>query len=380
MSTTTIKLQFNDDIRRVSIEKDKLTYQDLLSKITSIYKTIPHGDLSRITVRYLDNESDLCTITSNEELQEAFCSFSTQNQLLKLVISLQERKNENPGRENWKEHVKGQCQFRKLHRDDWKEHAKVQCQIRKIHPDDWKEHAKVQCQFRKLHRDAFALMEECKYQAARDVFLEQVKEAKSEWQQRIPYYNLACCEALLGNSAPALEYLEKAVNFGFRNLCKIREDPDLNSLRSLEKFQQLVSTIAERKESKCDERAELRKKICQEWKNRENNFENGRKCHWKKFARNNSSSEAISNEEKSEVKHAEIVADNNEPNVILEKPAEVVVTIEKPVEKPSPVHHQHEKTLAMFEEMGFLNREQNIVALNQVNGDAKLAISVILGL
>jgi len=123
----------------------------------------------------------------------------------------------------------------------------------------------------------------------------------------------------------------------------------------------------------------LEKKICKEWKNRDPNSvgQFTRKCHWRKFAKNNSSTEAISNEEKSELIHAEIVDEIKEPNVILEKPAEIVVPIEKPIEKP---HHQHEKTLAMFEEMGFLNREQNIVALNKVNGDAKLAISVILGL
>jgi hypothetical protein len=55
--------------------------------------------------------------------------------------------------------------------------------------------------------------------------------------------------------------------------------------------------------------------------------------------------------------------------------------IEKSEEKPSlVVPHQYEKTLTIFEEMGFMNRDQNIEALNKVNGDAKLAISVILGL
>jgi len=58
------------------------------------------------------------------------------------------------------------------------------------------------------------------------------------------------------------------------------------------------------------------------------------------------------------------------------------VVIEQPVviEKKVPAPHKYDQTLATFEEMGFLNREQNIEALNQVNGDAKLAISVILGL
>jgi len=66
---------------------------------------------------------------------------------------------------------------------------------------------------------------------------------------------------------------------------------------------------------------------------------------------------------------------------VEEKEENVPLIIEKPEEKTSPVApHQFEKTLAVFEEMGFMNRDQNIEALNKVNGDAKLAISVILGL
>jgi len=327
-----------------------------LARIISIYKAIAINDVSRIVVRYLDNESDMCTVTSNEELQEAFCSFSTANQVLKLVISIREEKK-NPERE---------CNWGMQH--PWfKEHGN--------HP--WfKEHGKQMCQFRKLHRDGINLMEETKYQAAREVFLEQLKEAKNEWQRRFPYYNIACCESLLGNISPALENLEKAVNCGFRNLAKIREDPDLNSLRSTEKYQQLINSIAERKESKCGDefRAELRKKICQEWKNRDPNSEGFRvrKCHWKKFVKNNCSpSRDASPEVKSEEKAVE--EPKVEIPVIFEKPQ---VIIEKEVTAP----HHYEKSLLVFEEMGFLDRDQNIAALTKVNGDAKLAISVILGL
>jgi tetratricopeptide (TPR) repeat protein len=398
MSTTTIKLQFNEDIRRVPVEKDKLTFQDLLTKITTIFKAILQGEVPRVVVRYMDNESDLCTVTSDEELQEAFRS--SREQILKFVISITaEKKTENPEREMW--HGRGMnCQFKK--------------------------------QFKKLHRDGISLMEEKKYQAARDAFLEQLKEAKSEWHQRIPLYNIACCDALLGNSDSALEHLEKAVNCGFRNLWKIKEDPDLESLRSLEKFQQLLTTVAERKEANCSEiRSELRKKCpkewkilselhqhphCpKEWKNRgehqnsdcpmqwKNRGEHqhpdcpkewkirgdqqspdcaafSRKCHWRKFVKNNSSNEPVT--EKPVVCEHPIVIEH--PAVVIEKP----VTEEKPVviEQPAvviekkQVPHKYDQTLATFEEMGFLNRDQNIEALNQVNGDAKLAISVILGL
>jgi hypothetical protein len=347
MSTTTIKLQFNDDIRRIPVEKDKISYQDLLTRIAAIYKTITVGELNRIVVKYLDNESDMCTVSTDEELQEAFCSFPTTNQVLKLVISIQEEKCEKPARE-------------------WK----------------WKEHGKGLCQFRKLCRDGITLMEESKFEAAREIFLAQLKEAKTEWQQRIPCYLVACCEASLGNSAQALEYIEKAVNFGLRNLRKLKEDPLLESIRSLEKFQQLVTIVAERKEArKSDEfRAECRKKFTEEWKNKHPNFTGNcgegfpRKCHWRKFLKNNNTPSASEQPiEKSPV--LEIVKEEEK------KEENVPLIIEKSEEKPSlVVPHQYEKTLAVFEEMGFMNRDQNIEALNQVNGDAKLAISVILGL
>jgi len=341
MSTTTIKLQFNDDIRRVPIEKDKITFQNLLTRITSIYKTIPQGDVERIVVRYMDNESDMCTVTSDEELQEAFRS--SREQILKFVISLQaEKKIDNPEREMW--HGRG-----------------------------------MHCQFKKLHRDAINLMEESKYQAARDLFLEQLKESKSDWHQRIPLYNIACCDALLGNSDSALEHLEKAINCGFRNLWKIKEDPDLESLRSLEKFQQLLATVAERKEVKCDDiRAELRKKITKEWKVR-GEHQNpdcpafSRKCHWRKFVKNNCSNDEKPVSIQTPVVEIQIPVQFEEKPVVIEQPPVVI-------EKKVPAPHKYDQTLATFEEMGFLNREQNIEALNQVNGDAKLAISVILGL
>jgi hypothetical protein len=344
--STTIKLQFNDDIRRVPIEKDKLTYQELVTRITSIYKTIPEGDLPRIVVKYLDNEGDMCTVTSDEELQEAFCSFSSTNQVLKLVISIQE-KIENPCK-RWKHK-----EWKERHHD-WKEHHQ-----------GWKEHhGKGMCQFRKLFREGVTLMEETKYIAARDLFLEQLKEAKSEWQQRIPCYYIACCESLLGNTDSALEYLEKAVNFGFRNLCKIREDPNLNSLRSSAKFQQLVKIVTERKEAKGNDefRAELRKKIAQEWKNREHTGEGfPRRCHWKKFEKRLSSEKPL---------------EKVEPEALNEK-TEKPVVIENHIDE-KPVDHKYEKTLATLEEMGFLNRDQNIEALDKVNGDAKLAVSILL--
>src|SRR6476659_1637616 len=49
-------------------------------------------------------------------------------------------------------------------------------------------------------------------------------------------YNLACAYALQGNRAVGIEWLEKAVNAGFDSPEKLRNDPDINNLRSDPRF------------------------------------------------------------------------------------------------------------------------------------------------
>jgi len=99
--------------------------------------------------------------------------------------------------------------------------------------------------FRQLHALAFQHMDNKDFVAARECFQEQLQYGKNEWQTRVPCYNIACCESLLGNVTTALEYLQKAVTAGFRNCKKILTDPDLENLRekSPEKFQALLEEL-----------------------------------------------------------------------------------------------------------------------------------------
>jgi Flp pilus assembly protein TadD len=52
-------------------------------------------------------------------------------------------------------------------------------------------------------------------------------------------YNLACTYAAKGDRAAALEWLEKAVNAGFDDSDKFRDDPDIASLRSDAEFKRI---------------------------------------------------------------------------------------------------------------------------------------------
>jgi Flp pilus assembly protein TadD/sugar lactone lactonase YvrE len=57
----------------------------------------------------------------------------------------------------------------------------------------------------------------------------------------IAAYNTACCHALLGEKDAALEWLQKALDLGFRNLRQMRDDDDLRSLRDDPRFQKMVA-------------------------------------------------------------------------------------------------------------------------------------------
>ena len=55
----------------------------------------------------------------------------------------------------------------------------------------------------------------------------------------IAYYNLACLKSILGNANSALEYLEKAIAYGF-DRAWARQDSDLENIRSDPRFKELV--------------------------------------------------------------------------------------------------------------------------------------------
>jgi Flp pilus assembly protein TadD len=60
-------------------------------------------------------------------------------------------------------------------------------------------------------------------------------------------YNLACTYALKGDRSPGIEWLEKSINAGFDDNNKLKEDPDIASLRDDPRFkhiQELASVLS----------------------------------------------------------------------------------------------------------------------------------------
>jgi len=62
-----LKIRLNEDIRRISVEKET-TFLDLIQQIRKLYHISSSED---IVVKYLDDEGDKVTLSSDVELKEA---------------------------------------------------------------------------------------------------------------------------------------------------------------------------------------------------------------------------------------------------------------------------------------------------------------------
>jgi len=101
----------------------------------------------------------------------------------------------------------------------------------------------------KIRREAVALLktrEFANFVKAREL-LEKWKElCTRNWPKRLPLYNIACCEALMGNNVAAMKFFREALDFGFNNVKRIEKDRPLDSLRDLPEFKALVASIEPR--------------------------------------------------------------------------------------------------------------------------------------
>ena len=66
-------------------------------------------------------------------------------------------------------------------------------------------------------------------------------------------YDAACTYALVGDTAKALEYLQKTLDNGFVRFHHLEIDEDLNNIRNLESYKQLIDTYQKRVQQDCEQ-------------------------------------------------------------------------------------------------------------------------------
>jgi len=233
MNPLTIKFQLNEDIRRVKVD-EQVSYSGLLQAMSSSFKEVPEECFQNASLKYEDDEKDWCTVTCTEELQEAFRAYSKPNSssILKLVITLgaMPQKEEKVSQQDQQPTPKFKPFFERP--------EGAGCNGRWA---GWRQAKREMLDT--LQSEGLALMDAKDYQKAKETFEKQLSTIRCQWRRSTPLYNIACCESLLGNKDSALAFLSQAIMAGYKDLDHMMSDPDLENIRDLEGFKEIVSEI-----------------------------------------------------------------------------------------------------------------------------------------
>jgi tetratricopeptide (TPR) repeat protein len=410
MSLVSIKFTLNEDVRRIKVSK-QITYPDMLSLLKSLFK-LPDSDWESLSLKYLDNEGDKCTVTGEQELREAF--HAKKDDVLKLELSFPSNKVEfvqspfvnairrriqqdqllhqqQQQQQQQQQPELAQSSFANAIKRRLEQHQQQQQQQPEARRCGFTERVNRRATIFGLAEEGIALMDAQKYNEAKEVFANQAEMFRCPWKKSVPFYNIACCEALLGNIDSALAYLAKAINCGYKNVQHMDQDKDLDSLRGLDGFEVMMGEIRNAPQVE-------KKKECR-WKGRFQNMN----CHQQREAETKTenvitSPSAEVKEEKTEkieicpvfsTVTGEVVGEIKS-TPIAEPVAELVVGLEQktevafePVSTTEPVTVasepvEFEAELNSLFQMGFTNIRKNQKMLRKTNGNLSEAVVLLL--
>jgi len=217
----------------------------------------------------------------------------------------------------------GPCHWKRAQNQEGQEGQRGHCR-------GWKKWGGKRAKFFFLQQQGIRLMETGTKEnitAARDLFRMQL----SILEHNIPLYNIACCEALLGNGKDALEHLRKAVAAGYTNADHMEKDEDLKSLHALDEFQAIVLSLRSAKTTTTS-----------------------------------NASATTTSDVPAPVIPAPAIAVPVQP-VIPSAPAEIQV---------KPAHE--DPSLSLLESMGFSDKPKNLDALARAKGDITTAVQILI--
>jgi len=349
-----IKFSFSDDVRRIKVSP-QITYPEVLVLLKSLFK-LPEQEWENLNLKYTDNEGDKCTVTGEQELREAF--HAKKEDVLKLELTFNTPKRVELHQSPFVNAIRRRIQ---------QEQALQQQPDRRC--GNWAERAHCRrSMIFGLTEEGIALMDAHKYNEAKEIFAKQAEMFQSNWKKSVPLYNIACCEALLGNTDSALAYLAKAINCGYKNVQHMDQDKDLDSLRGLDAFEVMMGEIRNAPQTE-------RKKECR-WKGRFQNMN----CHQQRDGDNVTSPLVEKIEEKVEEPKVEQTCP-----VFSAVTGEVVGEVKSSVEAKTPTEEvvkaepvQFEAELKSLFQMGFTNERKNKNVLRKTNGNLSEAVVLLL--
>jgi tetratricopeptide (TPR) repeat protein len=372
-----IKFSFNGDVRRIKVSK-QIAYPEVLVLLKTLFK-LPESDWENLSLKYTDNEGDKCTVQGEQELREAF--HAKVGDVLKLELVL----NNNAKKVEFVQSPFVNAIRRRIQQEQLLQQQQPQQQPQ-FSPEarrcgNWPERVNQRRSMMfGLTEEGIALMDSQKYTEAKELFERQAEMFKCPWKKSVPFYNIACCEALLGNTDSALAYLAKAINCGYKNVQHMDQDKDLDSLRGLDAFEVMMGEIRNAPQFE-------RKKECR-WKGRFQNMnhQQQRDVETKPDSVNTSPFVELKEEKVEKIEEkvetcpvfsavtGEVVGE-----IKSALPVETKVDLDHKtpeVAKPEPV--QYEAELNSLFQMGFTNERKNKNMLRKTNGNLSEAVVLLL--
>jgi len=355
MNTVPIKIQNGSDIRRVKVSPS-ISFIELVDLLKSLFR-FSESDWVSFSLKYTDDENDLCTVQSEMELREAF--HAKKQEVLKLELIRNVQQAQQPQSPFWRQPNGQACFMERINQ-------------RRV-------------QITNLHDEGIAAMDKKNYEEAKGIFAKQAEMLRCPWKKSVPLYNIACCEALLGNVDSALAFLSQAIANGYKNVQHMETDEDLASLRGLDGFEVLLSELRSDVQKKKENRSckwrgrfqeELIKPSCGETKPSEEIKPEVKSS--VEFKPEVSPSEDIKQEDKEE--NQPEISFENFINPIIEAISPLVEAFGPEIAKVinSPVVQDYAAELNSLFQMGFTDIKQNLKALMKARGDLSQAVVLLL--
>jgi len=233
---STFKLYLAEqDIRRISFPTPTPTWDDFVQQLEKIYPQTTPFSVANLKLQYVDDEGDKCTVSSQPEWTTMFELASSDNNLSKLhkiwITPQQSPPQQQRG-----------CEFRRERRcHNWAANRGDQTSSPQPRNCEQFKYRRLRCLHRRAYNNIGPSKTKEQLELAKTLLKEIISLAPAD---PTALYNLACVDSLMGNLSESIEWLEKAVQNGYRDVEHIRTDADLDNVRELSRFILLVQQLS----------------------------------------------------------------------------------------------------------------------------------------
>eukprot|EP01101_Sappina_pedata_P000547 TRINITY_DN10752_c0_g1_i1.p1 TRINITY_DN10752_c0_g1~~TRINITY_DN10752_c0_g1_i1.p1 ORF type:complete len:419 (-),score=198.00 TRINITY_DN10752_c0_g1_i1:112-1320(-) len=396
---TSIKVFFNNEIRRVSLASASPSLEQLRTQLRSLFAGQFHDEL---TIQYIDEDDDRITVSSEIEWTEALRSMEAHPVKKIHVVSnkmggffkdgpapkpLFFYEDKNGGAKACKKNrIGADKQTRSLHKlrkavpkcleklfdggkilphniPEWMQSV-VRVNVVSAGGEGSEEVVDLDVDIHRLgcllHRRSLALLDSQDYTQARRVLKALLALDPTS---PLALYNLACTNSLDAKPKAACKNLAKAVDCGYTNLGHLLRDSDLDSIRLLPEYLRVVDSLRGQSASGSDS-------------DKSEPAEPAKAPEVAHLPQIQEELEQLSIQEESESEPEPEPVHEDKSASEAEKPVEAEKSVEAE-QKPEHESSVYEKELQVLKDMGFEDQERNLALLVAENGDLATVVTLL---